>query len=435
MRVCNCISHLTWINIRFHRDGLGSSCSSESYDFTEDFLYVATSSVSLLVVLIFTVMGCRGLFSIKNMPYALKMIFITASASSVAFNVLTLVTIGLCILSQRKAALITASISTFIYAFLFLCIWANLTVRLFVAFRESVFKINERQYMGYAITFIILVLNAIAASVCQLMMLVGKGLTPSIWVQFGLGILFMVVFAVSALCVVFSFLSKLFILSKARTKKQVKVFCEEDRIGLNKMQQKLMNLSSKYISLFLMASLSSFITMFSGFYESASDLRISLFLVPVDCCVNLICIYLQYEFATKQYTKCCGKLDRFCKCIMTKIWIDSIHSDRRTERNLELKEIADEKMATKMTLSVVSSPTVPVTIPEEYPLEKSVSEQSQRASQIIKGGGIQLNMRHCHPVSDGEAITQPGIPEDEPLSHDDGPNDIQTPKSTQSSPV
>jgi hypothetical protein len=385
MRVCNCISHLTWINFRFHGDGLGSSCSSESYDFTEDFLYVATSSISLLVVLAFTMMGCRGLYKIKSMPCTLKFIFVMASASSVAITVLSVVTIGLCLSSHKKTALITASISTFVYAFLFLCIWANLTVRLFVAFRESVFKINRRQQIGYKITFFFLLLNAFAASACQLLMLVGEGLdrlVPSIWVQFTLGIVFMVVFAVSALCVVVSFLDKLFILGKARTKKQVKVFCETEPIGLNKMQQKLMNLSSKYISLFLMASFSSFITMFSGFYESASDLRISLFLVPVDCCVNLICIYLQYEFAVSHYTKCCGKLDRCCKYIMTKTWVDSIHSDRREERNLELKEIADEKIATRM--KVVTSPHVPSTIPEEPTLEGSVCDISRRPSEIIK---------------------------------------------------
>merc|ERR1719249_56267 len=130
MRVCNCISHLTWVNIRFHGDGNGDGCSSESYDFTEDFFYVAISSLSLIIVLIFTAMGCRGLF----------------------------------LLSHRKAALIVASISTFVYAFLFLCIWANLTVRLFVAFRESVFKINHRQQIGYKITFFFLLLNAFATS-------------------------------------------------------------------------------------------------------------------------------------------------------------------------------------------------------------------------------------------------------------------------------
>jgi len=409
MRVCNCISHLTWINIRFHGDGQGSSCSSESYDFTEDFLYIATSSISLIIVVVFTIMGCRGLYKIKDMPCALKFIFVTASASSVAVTILSVVTIGLCLSSHRKEALITASISTFVYAFLFLCIWANLTVRLFVAFRESVFKISERQYIGYFVTFIFLVLNAFAASVCQLLMLLGEGLTPPIWVQFGLGILFMVVFAISALCVVFSFLDKLFILGKARTKRQIKVFCEEDRIGLNMMQQKLMNLSSKYISLFLMASFSSFITMFSGFYESASDLRISLFLVPVDCCVNLICIYLQYEFAVHQYAKCCGKLDRFCKGIMTKIWVKSIHSDRRDERNLELKEIADDKIANNM--KVVMSPGVPITIPEEHPLDRSLSEISRRASEIIKGGDYHLKTRRL--AFDGEAITESSIPEED----------------------
>ena len=74
------------------------------------------------------------------------------------------------------------------------------------------------------------------------------------------------------------------------------MFNEAEPIALNKMQETLMHLSAKYVSLFLLASLSSAIAMFSGFYESASDIRVSLFLVPFDCCVNLICIYLQYVY-------------------------------------------------------------------------------------------------------------------------------------------
>merc|ERR1719242_1815794 len=292
------------------------------------------------MVLIIAWLGCRGLYTYKKMIFPLKALFYMASFSSICFAVLSVSTIILCLSSHKKEALIVGSISTFVYAFLFLCIWANLILRLIVAFKGTIYKMNKTQQTGYLVVFIYLVLNAFATSVCQLLMLVGEGLTPSIWFQFGLGIAFMVAFAVSALVAVCTFLKNVFILGKSRTVKQIKPFCEEEPIGLNQMQEKLMDLSAKYVSLFILASLSSVISMFSGFYESATDLRISLFLVPVDCGVNLICIYLQYEFAVSHYTKCCGKLDRFCKWMMTKIWVGSIHSDRRDERNLELKEIA-----------------------------------------------------------------------------------------------
>jgi len=274
------------------------------------------------------------------MPHALKIIFFLSTTSSTAFTVSSVVTIALCLTSYKKQALILGSISTFIYASLFLCIWANLTVRLYVAFQGSIYKLTQREQIGYILTFIYLVLNAFAASICQLLVLVGEDLAPPIWVQLLLGVLFMVIFSVSALCAMCAFTEKTFILGKSRTKKQIKVFCEEEPIPLNEMQEKLMDLSSKYISLFLLASLSSFITMFSGFYESASDLRVSLFLVPVDCCVNLVCIFLQYNFAVDHYNKFCGPLDRCCKRIMTNGWKASIHSTRREERQLELQEQA-----------------------------------------------------------------------------------------------
>ena len=374
MRVCDCISHLTWINTRFHGDGFGSSCTDESYDFTEDFLYVATSSLAFIIIVIFAYFGCRGLYQYEQMIFPLKMLFYLASTSSVCFTILSIITICLCLSSHKKAALIVGSISTFIYAFLFLCIWANLILRLFVAFRGSSYRMPVLYQRGYSIVLVYLVLNAFATSVCQLLMLVGMGIAPSIWFQFGLGIAFMVVFALSAMVAMCTFMSNVFVLGKARTKKQIKPFCEDETIGLNEMQQKLMDLSSKYVSLFMIASISSAVTLFSGFYESASDLRISLFLVPIDCCVNLICIYLQYAFADKQYRKYCGKLDWSCKKMMTARWVKSIHTMRRDECNLNL-EVHGMKLE-KTPVDALEKPTsgrkrVPRlrTIPERLSME------------------------------------------------------------------
>jgi len=348
MRVCDCISHMTWINVRFHGDGLGSSCTAESYDSTEDFLYVATSCISFVIVVFFAYLGCTGVFRYKKMIWPLKMLFFFASTASISFTLLSITTITLCLTSYKKAALIVGSMSTFIYAFLFLCIWANLILRLFVAFRGSMYKMTDTQRNGYLAVFAYLVLNAFATSVCQLLMLVGEGLAPSIYVQFGLGVVFMIVFAISSMVAVCSFVGKVFVLGKSRTKKQVKVFNEAEPIALNKMQETLMHLSAKYVSLFLLASFSSAIAMFSGFYESASDIRISLFLVPFDCCVNLICIYLQYAFAEKQYLRFCSKLDWSCKRCMTAGWVQSIHTMRRDERDLEVKEEKRIEMAIQM---------------------------------------------------------------------------------------
>merc|ERR1712228_400295 len=171
---------------------------------------------------------------------------------------------------------------------------------------------------------------------------------PSIYFQFGLGVAFMVVFAISSMVAACSFMGKVFSLGKSRTKKQVKAFNEAEHIALNKMQETLMHLSAKYVSLFQLASFSSLVAVFSGFYESASDIRISLFLVPFDCCVNLICIYLQYVFAEKQYLRFCSKLDWSCKRMMTAGRVQSIHTMRRDERDLEVKEEKRIEMAIAM---------------------------------------------------------------------------------------
>jgi len=145
------------------------------------------------------------------------------------------------------------------------------------------------------------------------------------------------------------------------------------------MQEKLINLSTKYVSLFLVASLSSFITLFSGFYESSSGLRISLFLVPVDCVVNLLCIYLQYAFVEEKYERYCSKLDWGCKKIMTARWVRAIHSKRRGERDAEAKEMQRElETAEKDVDATNSGPSRMPTIPEKLALELNIWEKEGR---------------------------------------------------------
>jgi len=379
MRVCECISHLTWINIRFNGDGLGASCTNEAYDFAEVVAYLSTSCVAFAAVLLVAFWGCKGLRNYKKMTQSLKVLFYMACASSLCLTALCFSTVSLCVASFKTGALICAAASTSVYAFVFLCIWTNLILRLFVAFENSVYKMARNEQIGFGAVFVFLTSNAFAASICQFLMLFGEGLTPSIYVQLSLGIVFMVVFAVSALCAVCSFMGKLFVLGKARTLRQSKAFDEERPIGLNKMQENLINLSTKYVSLFLVASLSSFITLFSGFYESVSGLRISLFLVPIDCTVNLLCIYLQYAFVEEKYERYCTKLDWVCKKIMTGRWVQAIHSKRREERDAEAKEMERElevmeKDIVAIKLSIASSPRM-WTIPEKLTLEVQSSEK------------------------------------------------------------
>jgi len=381
MRVCDCISHLMWINIRFHDDVLGTSCTDEAYDFAEDFAYLATSCFAFAVIFFVAYWGCKGLIKYKKMAQSLKVLFYMACASSLCLTALCISTVSLCLASFQKEAIICGAVSIFVYAFVFLCIWSNLILRLFVAFQNSAYKITRRERIGYGVVFVFLVLNAIATSICQFLLLVGQGLAPSIYVQFFLGIVFMVVFAVSAICAVCSFMGKLFVLGKARTLRQFNAFDEEQPIDLNQKQEKLIALSTKYVSLFFVASLSSFITLFSGFYESASGLRVSLFLVPTDCAVNLLCIYLHYAFAEDKYQRYCSKLGWSCKKIMTGRWVQAIHSKRREERDAEVKRMqrALEVMEKNVVSTTLASASIPRmrTIPEKLALEVKISGKEQ----------------------------------------------------------
>merc|ERR1711879_470777 len=81
-------------------------------------------------------------------------------------------------------------------------------------------------------------------------------------------------------------------------------------IELDKKQQKLSNLSSKYMMLFGIATSSTILSQILSFCVEFT-LRRNFWIL--DYTVNLLCIYLQFSFAKDDYRKCCGFCDGKCR--------------------------------------------------------------------------------------------------------------------------
>merc|ERR1712129_154396 len=77
---------------------------------------------------------------------------------------------------------------------------------------------------------------------------------------------------------------------------------------LNQSQHKFVKLTSKYLSLFVIAMLSSIVTwVLVGVFYYIGGIFMGL-----DVCVNIVCLYLQHSSAQKHYAKHCSRLDVCC---------------------------------------------------------------------------------------------------------------------------
>eukprot|EP01084_Bolivina_argentea_P036730 67918_1 len=93
----------------------------------------------------------------------------------------------------------------------------------------------------------------------------------------------------------------------------VKNVLDPNKIKLNKVQQQLLNRTSRYVSVLSVAILStmmSFVVM-CYFYVRQNEASFPFIRIVVPICVcmdttcNMICLYLQYSFAEEYYHKYC----------------------------------------------------------------------------------------------------------------------------------
>ena len=76
--------------------------------------------------------------------------------------------------------------------------------------------------------------------------------------------------------------------------------------SMNKQQTQMIELSTKYLTLFLFAMVSTLLSVAAAAPLGGPMVSI---LIPVDMCVNAACLFLQYPFAQAQYNSLCSQLD------------------------------------------------------------------------------------------------------------------------------
>jgi len=143
-------------------------------------------------------------------------------------------------------------------------------------------------------------------------------------------------------------------------------------IQLTKQQEKLIAVSSKYISLFSIAAVSTFTSvMVASLYMAArvtgindiGDTQLSL-VIACDVVVNVACLFLQYKFADKMYRRVCCGLDACYNRLMAKRMKEDVNRRHDTLRSITLTAM-ELAMGAQLARAKVSDVECPTPISEE----------------------------------------------------------------------
>ena len=200
------------------------------------------------------------------------------------------------------------------YVSLLQCVLGIFLLRLYVTFLDSQFALSPMKRIILGIAYCSMVIMWIV----QILLLfhivfVQQRYTEESFViplfLWSLMLLTLILFVVLSIWTVFEFCRNLLLTAKMRSNwTRTK--------GLDTKQHQIINVSSKYLSLFMFAACT---TLFNfGIFSlcTYNDLDPSI-LVGMDCIVNVLCLFLQYGFAAIYYYRYCRRLDVCCRRIMT----------------------------------------------------------------------------------------------------------------------
>ena len=194
--------------------------------------------------------------------------------------------------------------------FVLLTLQGTLVVRLYVTFHQTALGLTKNAVFSFTSLFVFDIILCILYSVAYVLHLI-HGDAYFLWIYLGCDIIFASMYiATSAVAV------RLFVVYLS---KLIRSDDPSDNNGnainsLNHRQQKLVHLSARYILLFVFASMFTILSEFLWFVVCPAFGGVYF---PIDFCVNLWCLCLQFGFAEKHYRKCCGCLDSLCVAMVS----------------------------------------------------------------------------------------------------------------------
>ena len=271
------------------------------------------SSLCLIITVIICILSSR----LKGSPQIRKPIkttYIILCFLTIILNVSMLIVWTTCKTQTSLVLLILINISRYLTLIGTLLI---LILRLYFTFKDSNLRISKCQQWLLIITYLFLTVWLIVYFIFDVVINISN------WYLFAftLGASGMIYFALSIYCMIL-FAQKMYKLIKMR-------FKAGTEMKLNFQQEKLLYVTTKYVTLLSIAMISTWITvifaicyswlcLFGRIDEEYCVYSVWMEVRCTDSLINIICLYLQFPFAKNIYNRYCLYCRNCCQYVLTR---------------------------------------------------------------------------------------------------------------------
>ena len=226
---------------------------------------------------------------------------------------------------------------------------ATLILRLHLTFSSSAYRMCRHTICLFVLVFVILLLLTICLVTSWILIYNDYEHIGNIlyWSSF---FSFMFVYAFGSFFAVRFFVKNMSKLAQRQHDSQREVTLSAEAIALCEQQRKLLNLSAKYISLFVIAILSSILV---NILVTVVSFEMAALFFSFDYCLNLFCLYLQFGCANGHYKRCCSFVDSHFQMAVK-------NRTRKLIHRISSGKLPTEQKVTKLrSTSPTSSPGTP----------------------------------------------------------------------------
>eukprot|EP01084_Bolivina_argentea_P291031 500118_1 len=294
-------------------------------------LALSVSLMGLIVTLFISYHSAIEMPKLKRLDSTIKLVYIASIITAYIIFILCIIQAIVCLLpySYRPnfPSLVLHGVHMTFYCLLILCLLAMLIIRLHFTFRTSHYRLSKLNIYILFIAYILVVIGSIVHVTEYMIALFSyrKHWNPNeteIITTGWIGPIAIILYIITSVYAIYLFTNKLIILAKQQV--------NTNESGMHR----LFYSASKYAKILSVAicvtALSSIvwfihvsvwkINYHKGVYgywgaENALMTQITVFILSIDCVVNISCLYLQFKFASKYYDMLCKTtLDYICCC-------------------------------------------------------------------------------------------------------------------------
>eukprot|EP01084_Bolivina_argentea_P040022 73944_1 len=295
-----------------------NECVSDSI--TAEVIAITIVSITLVIVLIIGIITVKNLMKDKKMNCLLKWLFYINLSSGCIILITQISFVSFCFIATdniRDVMVFFMAIISFVCIPLQpLCILGTLLVRLHITFKDSIYKMSNMLRNTFILLYIWVVLIHLATIIAAFIYI----LLPPHGVTLNGYFIFLMFWLLGSFSYLLLAIWTVYIFCNNLLKLATSVVVSS--------QHKLIHITSKYIFLFSIATLTTLLQIILGglgnyvvgnYIDTTLPHETVHIAAGIDCCVNIICLYLQYSFASNIYDKYCFKMDCCCEKMITKM--------------------------------------------------------------------------------------------------------------------